>query len=393
MTSKERVLATIRGERVDRIPVHHLQFSGDAAHKIVGRECLVGGAFLQWKAMHALWNGPDAYAEYRQRCEEDALAVARACGHDIVRLQYWAWNGGRPTRKIDDYNFIFGDEDGQWLHYTYDPQLELLLSKQGHGRGGVATSVGAVIAGEPNEAVFREEVEKEEALAASYVAPDGAIDSMKAQVERYPDELVKLGGETVYIDMDSSADLLAIALWPELVARRHMASARHIARDIPRLARSGMQVNFTGWDFCSNQGPVISPQSFREVLVPALRLITDACHANGMYYFYSGDGNFWPIADEFFNAAGVDGYFEVDRSAGMELRPLRQRFPRTTFIGNIRVQVLHLGTKEQVKREVMDCLEVAHELGGIIVGASNMIMPGTPLDNIRTMLDVIEKNR
>jgi hypothetical protein len=41
----------------------------------------------------------------------------------------------------------------------------------------------------------------------------------------------------------------------------------------------------------------------------------------------------------------------------------------------------------------MDCLAVAHELGGVIVGTSNMIMPGTPPANIMAMLDTIEKNR
>ena len=41
----------------------------------------------------------------------------------------------------------------------------------------------------------------------------------------------------------------------------------------------------------------------------------------------------------------------------------------------------------------MDCLDVAHELGGVIVGCSNMIMPGTPIENIHAMLDCIRENR
>ena len=35
MNSKERMLCTIRGEKPDRIPVHHIQFSGDAASKVI----------------------------------------------------------------------------------------------------------------------------------------------------------------------------------------------------------------------------------------------------------------------------------------------------------------------------------------------------------------------
>ena len=112
-----------------------------------------------------------------------------------------------------------------------------------------------------------------------------------------------------------------------------------------------------------------------------------------MSYFYTSDGNFWPVANMMFDEAGVDGWMETDRSAGMDLRALRTRFPNATIQGNIRVQVLHTGSKEDVTREVMDCLAAAHEMGGVIVGASNLIMPGTPSENIMTMLKLIEDNR
>jgi uroporphyrinogen-III decarboxylase len=128
-------------------------------------------------------------------------------------------------------------------------------------------------------------------------------------------------------------------------------------------------------------------------VIPGLKVIVDACHRHGMYYFYTSDGNFWPVADDLFHTAGVDGWLETDRSAGMDLRKLRDRYPRVTFVGNIRSQVLHLGSREDVVREVMDCMEVAHELGGVIVGVSNLIVTGTPPENIRALLETIERNR
>ena len=56
MTSKERVLATIEGRPVDRVPVGHISFSGHTAAIILGREAYVGGAFVQWKEMNALFD-------------------------------------------------------------------------------------------------------------------------------------------------------------------------------------------------------------------------------------------------------------------------------------------------------------------------------------------------
>jgi hypothetical protein len=392
MTCKQRALACIAAGRTDRIPVHHLQFSGHAARVILGRECYVGGAWLQWRAINALWNDPDSYPAFRRRCEQDAVAIARACGHDILRLQYWGWGGGRPTRRIDDSSFLFGDPDGQWHILTYHPDLELLTRKDGY-KDRQLGSAGMVQTAEPDERELTRKAEEEEARAEAYQPPPGPDETFKAQYDKYPDDLLKLGAETVYVDMDSTADLLAIAMYPGLMARLQTAKARRLSKDMPRLAAAGMQVDFSGYDFCSKDGPVISPAAFDRVVAPALKLLVDAAHAQGMKYFYSGDGNFWPVADAFFRHCGVDGYYETDRSAGMELRPLRERYPQATFVGNIRVQVLHRGTREEVIRETMDCLEAAHDLGGIIVGASNMIMPGTPPENILAMLDTIEKNR
>jgi hypothetical protein len=64
-----------------------------------------------------------------------------------------------------------------------------------------------------------------------------------------------------------------------------------------------------------------------------------------------------------------------------------------TFQGNIRSQLLHKGTRDEVIRETMETLEVAHDLGGVLVGVSNMIMPGTPAANILALIETIEKNR
>ena len=159
------------------------------------------------------------------------------------------------------------------------------------------------------------------------------------------------------------------------------------------MAAAGLELNLSGYDFCTERGPSISPDTFRSVVLPALKVLVDASHQHGMFYFFTSDGNFWPVAEDIFGGAGIDGWCETDKSAGMELRELRERFPRATFQGGIRSQILHRGSRDDVVREVMGALETAHELGGVIVGASNLIMPGTPPDNVTAMLRTIEENR
>ena len=388
MTSKERILATIRGEPVDKTPVCHLQFSGHAASVILGRDDVcIGGAHSQWLEMNALWDGPGAHTEFVERTETDAVAVTEACGMDLLRLDYWRW-GQPPTKKVDERTFLFGDPDGEWFTMTYHPDIELFT------RGCSPSDAAPQPPPEPlTEARLTDQVEAAEQDADAYVAPTGPDGRLKARIEKYPHYLVRHGGGTVAIGMGDEEQLMAVADWPDLYARLMMARAKTLAANVPSMAAAGLDVNISGADFCSVHGPIVSPATYRHVIIPALKLIVDACHDCGMYYFYTSDGDFWPVADDLFLTAGVDGWMETDRSAGMDLRRLRETYPDVTIQGNVRTQLLHQGTVDDVIRETMECLEVAHDLGGVMVGASNLIMPGTPPDNTLAMLRAIEENR
>jgi len=393
MKPKERVLATIRNEPVDKIPVCHLNFSGYAAEVILGKKDVwVGGEHSQWVAMKKLWEGEDAYGEWVETREQDVVALQKACGHDMLRLRYWPWSQ-KPTRKIDDYTFLFGDPDGEWFTMTYDPELELLTRKEGvagHERSVSSSDVDRA----PDEDALRREVEQAEAQAEQDPPAENPYGWLASAIQRYPDYMIRAGGGTVFVDMRSQTQLMESALWPDLFARKLMAQARWICKTtIPWLAATGLEVNVAGMDFCFPQGPTISPAVFRDVVAPALKLIVDECHRLGMYYFYASDGNLWPVADTLFHEIGIDGWFETDKSSGMDIRRLREAYPNLTIQGNIQVQVLHIGTPDDVVRDVTECLEAAHEVGGVLCGASNMIMPGTPPENIHALLGTIDRLR
>jgi len=389
VTPRQRILATIRGEPVDKVAIYHVQFSGHAASVILGRpDVCIGGAHNQWLEMNSLWEGADAHAEFVARCESDAFAITEACGMDMLRLDYWRWRQ-KPAKKIDDRTFGFGDPDGDWYTLTYDVETELFTRKTNQRRQPATANMPA----EPSEQSLKRQVAKAEQEAESCAAPRGPDAKLKARIDKYPQYLVRHGGGTVCINMNSPPELMSAALWPELYARLLMARARVLAVKVPAMAAAGLEVNVAGADFCSAKGPSVAPETYRRVVAPALKVIVDACHARGMHYFYTSDGNFWPVADDMFNVAGVDGWMETDRSAGMDLRLLRQRYPAVTFQGNIRSQVLHRGTVDDVRREALGCVAVARELGGVIVGVSNLIMPGTPPENILALLRTIEDNR
>ncbi|HHT28009.1 MAG TPA: hypothetical protein GXZ82_12290 [Firmicutes bacterium] len=394
MTGKQRVLATFENKPVDKIPVHHSSISADAASIIVGRAVVAGGDSCAWEGIKALWEGgEEGYDAFAERAEQDALDITRALDQDVHRYKYWPmWSKDRkPVKRIDEYTFLFGNPDDRWYTMTYHPELELLTRQNGRG-GHVISAAELTYDGMITEEQFRRQVEQAEAQAA---ASTGVVDEEEAHrvYKQYDQYLLKLGGGTIGVNVQSSNDLIALQLWPELYTRKLKARALQIKKGIPTLAKAGMQVSFSGSDFCSNTGPIYSPASLRQVIIPVLKEVVDAYHAAGIRVLYASDGDFWSVADDFFHTAGIDGWYEVDKSAGMDLRRLRERYPDRVFLGNIQTQVLHRGTPDDVKREVMECLAAAHECGGIIVGASNLIMPGTPPENLFMMLETLRDNR
>jgi hypothetical protein len=54
---------------------------------------------------------------------------------------------------------------------------------------------------------------------------------------------------------------------------------------------------------------------------------------------------------------------------------------------------VHLGTRQEVVAEAMSCLELARQSTGIIVGTSNYFVPGTPVDNVRALIETIQQHR
>ena len=187
--------------------------------------------------------------------------------------------------------------------------------------------------------------------------------------------------------------LEATLLRPDLIARHLTVQVERATRDIPFLTSHGFQYFFGGIDFAGNDGPMYSPRMFSELFLPSVKKVADLCHRHGGYLLFASDGDIWPVADALFDTAGIDGYYEIDRRAGMDLAALRHRFPDLVLIGNISSHTVHLGSKQEVVAEAMSCIEQAKRSTGIIVGTSNYFVPGTPVDNVVALIEALREHR
>jgi hypothetical protein len=373
MTPKQRVLAAFAGEPTDRVPVHHITFSSRVASELLGRDAHVGGGMQQWREACALWNGPDAHAEFIERSYRDAVDVAKAVGNDIVRVTYWRMPT-KPAARIDTHTFRYGES----RIMRFDPATELYQDV------GASGPVAAASLDDLERSVDRT------AQAAGDYTPTAAefATETRAQRELGDEVIVRVGGVGISIPYDE-AWLRAVAARPALVARHLDAQTERAVRRLDLLRELGFTCLWGGGDLAWNDGPFYSPAVFRDLMAPRLRRISDACHERGLLHLFGSDGDLWPVAADLC-ASGVDGLYEVDRAAGMDLRRLRREYPGVTLIGNISSHTLHLGTVDDVVAETRDCIDVAQEYGGVVVGCSNLIMPETPMANVEAMISTLQ---
>lgn len=143
-------------------------------------------------------------------------------------------------------------------------------------------------------------------------------------------------------------------------------------------------------DYGSQTGPMISLATFREFYKPHLQRFIDLCHGFGIKVFHHDDGairDFIPDLVEM----GIDILNPVQHNCpGMDMRSLKSEFgDRICFHGAVENQkVLPFGTPEEVRAEVRDCIDALAEDGtGYILAPCHNIQPVTSIDNIIAMYD------
>lgn len=387
VTPRERVLAAFEFESTDKVPIHHLGFSSQAASYILGREAYVGGGIQQWREAKALWEGEEAHREFLRRSLQDAYELGVAVVNDILRLHYWRLNE-KPAKKIDEYTFLFGDPSSKYVVRRFVPSSELFSIVEEH-----PPKKNTPISEQFKEA--KKYLDEREEWLQKYNPRREDFEETRGLIEKYGREYaIRINGGTVGIGLPTGRIwLLAMVAKPELAARYLDIQVETALKQIRYLAEAGVKFLFSGCDIASDNGPCFPPRVFRELVLPRIRRVAEECHKYNMYLLYASDGNLWPIADDLFGQSGIDGYFEIDRRAGMDLRKLREKFPNLVLIGNISSHTLHFGTREEVIEETLSCIREAKRSRGIIVGVSNYVVPGTPRENIIAMLETIQKHR
>lgn len=149
---------------------------------------------------------------------------------------------------------------------------------------------------------------------------------------------------------------------------------------------------FISDDLGTQESQLISVPSWAEHLGPRLTRWCELIHGFGKRVLFHTDGaarEFIPHLIE----AGVDVLNPIQHICpGMECAGLKRDFgSRVIFHGGIENQhVLPHGSVDEVRREVLSCLETLGEGGGYIPCSCHNIQAGTPAENVVAMIEMVQ---
>jgi hypothetical protein len=154
-------------------------------------------------------------------------------------------------------------------------------------------------------------------------------------------------------------------------------------------------VMLTGTDFGTQRGPFISPQTYRDLYQPFHKALNDWVHEHTSWKaFIHTCGGVEPLINDFIDA-GFDIMNPVQCSAeGMDPRRLKQEYgDRITFWGaGVDTQkTLPFGTPDEVRREVLERLEILSPGGGFVFNPIHNVQAKTPVENLLAVFDALRE--
>jgi len=143
-----------------------------------------------------------------------------------------------------------------------------------------------------------------------------------------------------------------------------------------------------GEDLASQAGLILSPETFDKLFAPYYRKLFDMIHKYGAKIMFHCCGSIYVLMPRLIDL-GIDILDVVQTSAkDMDIKKLHREFAKDLcFCGSMDVQQVPIKmTPEEIKNEVNLRLELFSE-GGLILGPSHAIQPGTPIENIIAMYE------
>ncbi len=351
MLPKERFLAALKREPVDRVPLFDFLFQRPLYTEIIGRT-------------------PAAYNA------KDALDLTLAMGLDGVWIPFGGFSGASPEGLPDP---VYRDEWGTTFQ-----------------KDAAAWPLDAPIAYPL----------KTRADLRQYTPPDPMTEARLDEINWVVAANKKLGDKTVAVLGGVNGPLtgswfltgyenICLSLFddPGFLEELAEITVDFDLKAIKRMAEAGVDAMLLGDDYGASSQGLLKPAHFKAIYKPALKKIIDCIKQHELPVLFHCCGRAYDYIDDFVEI-GIDALHPLQRTAGMDLALVKQKYgDKICIVGNINSsRTLPFGTPEQIEAETLAALRIAAPGYGYILASDHSLHDGIPVQSILQMFDVARKH-
>jgi hypothetical protein len=362
MKPRERVLAALKRQPVDRIPYcEHLvdtdvalrTLGPDKTEEIVSKVAKEFGVENPQMALQA-FSGPNAALndpELLALSFQMIAAMEPYISRDLHRDNVTFWGASSPF------------EGGLYL---LNPEQKHL----GSSADGVLKSLDDL-----DKMVFRTDIDQILSDAEAFIERKGDLAACA---------LVFLGLDPVWHSMGFETFCIACLREPELIRAILEPVTDWYAAIVEELCKLDFDFIWAADDIAYNSAPFFSPRVYRELLLPYTRKVAEKITKPWIYH---SDGNLLPIWEDL-TSQGMDAIHPLE-AGSMDLEYLKATYgDQITFVGGLDLRILEAGTPEQT-REFGAYLIDTMGPTGYIYCSSNSITPNVKPENYQAMIDTL----
>lgn len=163
-----------------------------------------------------------------------------------------------------------------------------------------------------------------------------------------------------------------------------------------RACKGRADMLYTADDIGSQNGMLISPSIWRDMIKPLQKKFNDAIRAEfpDIIIHYHSCGSILPVIDDLIEI-GVDVLNPIQpRAVGMDAETLAQKFGgRVSFCGGLDIQdILPHGTPDEVYKECLRLINTLGKNGGYILAPAHAIQVDTPVENILAVSRAVKES-
>ena len=368
MLPRERVIAQLRIEESDIVPMGENHVHSRFIEEVLGHEILYSKGFQE---LNALWDG--RRDDVVQNCVEVLTELTKMLGWDYVRVpaaprkkQY------KRPKMTGEMSWI--DEQGKEFHYN--------------------PRVGLEIAEKYNPEMTLDDLPD---IDQEFVVDDSEMDYVRGVIANLKDTRfiiarLPIDGTLAYKETVGIEEYLVRMITdPEFIKR---ASAVYVKRSIAYIDAfmdAGVDAVMTTDDYADNRGLMMGLEKFKEFILPGIERQVNATHQKGGYFIKHTDGRVWDALDSLVGV-GIDGWHGIQPSVGMDFKRLKEKYgKRLCFLGGVNCETLIDGTPKDVEEEAKYAIRHAAPGGGFVLTSGNGVESGTSFENYKAMMKAREE--